>query len=152
MTYGNFRFLFAGDLNEEAEIDLVDHHPEKLRAEVFKVPHHGSADFSTAFMKAVCPVLSVVSSGDESSRKEYIHPRASLMGSLGRFSRLDKPLILLVTEMVAFFEMVGYVDPERHEMKDGLAHFCGGDYTADSLRGKWCALPATVQLTTGASA
>jgi hypothetical protein len=125
LRYGNFRFLFAGDLNEEAEMDLVENHAAKLRAEVFKVPHHGSADFSTDFMKAVCPVLSVVSSGDESSRKEFIHPRASLMGALGRFSRLDKPLIL-VTEMVAFFEMMGYVDPERHEMKEGVALVKGG--------------------------
>jgi len=117
VTYGGFSFLLAGDLNEESELDLTQRRPADLRAEVLKVPHHGSADFSGEFLKAVCPVLSVVSSGDESARKEYIHPRASLMGSLGRHSRLDQPLIL-VTELVAFFAVKGYVDPERHQMDD----------------------------------
>jgi beta-lactamase superfamily II metal-dependent hydrolase len=125
LTYGKVRFLFAGDLNEEAELDLTTAHPERLEAEVFKVPHHGSADFSSAFIKAVSPVVSVVSSGDESSRKEYIHPRASLMGALGRHSRIEEPLIL-VTELVAFFEMQGYVSPERHEMKDGVVVIVDG--------------------------
>jgi beta-lactamase superfamily II metal-dependent hydrolase len=114
LTYGGFSFLLAGDLNEESELDLIERHADDLRSEVLKVPHHGSADFSGEFLKAVCPVLSVVSSGDESQRKEYIHPRASLLGSLGRHSRLDQPLIL-VTELVAFFAMKGYVDPERHQ-------------------------------------
>ena len=35
-------------------------------AEVLKVPHHGSADFSPRMLEAVKPVLSVISSGDES--------------------------------------------------------------------------------------
>ena len=30
LKYGNFSFLFAGDLNEEAERDLVKHHADKL--------------------------------------------------------------------------------------------------------------------------
>ena len=118
--YGKFHFLFSGDLNEEAAEHLAQEHQAQLRAEVFKAPHHGSADFSTEFLKAVCPAVSVISSGDESARKEYIHPRANLVGALGKFSRVDEPLIF-VTEMVAFFNVVGYVDPECHEMRDGLA-------------------------------
>jgi hypothetical protein len=56
-------------------------------------------------LEAIKPVVSVVSSGDENSAKEYIHPRAGLVGALGRFSRgtVDKPLVY-VTEMVAFFK------------------------------------------------
>jgi hypothetical protein len=75
-----------------------------LGAEILKVPHHGSADFSPRMLEAVSPVVSIVSSGDESAAKEYIHPRAGLVGALGRFSRgtVDKPLIY-VTEMVSFF-------------------------------------------------
>lgn len=121
LTYGDFRFLFAGDLNEEAEIALTQDHEAgrlDLRSEVFKVPHHGSADFSTRFVRAVAPVVSVVSSGDENARKEFIHPRATLMGSLGRFSRIDQPLIF-VTELVAFFNVEGFVVPERHVLKNG---------------------------------
>ena len=70
------------------------------------MPHHGSADFSGAFIQSVVPVVSVVSSGDESARKEYIHPRATLMGALGRCSRVAEPLVL-VTELVAFFNLEG---------------------------------------------
>lgn len=39
--------------------------------------------------------------------KEYIHPRATLMGALGKHSRTDRPLIF-VTEMVEFFKREGW--------------------------------------------
>ena len=48
LSYGKFRFLFAGDLNEEAERDLIRAHEGgdlDLRSEVLKVPHHGSDAF-----------------------------------------------------------------------------------------------------------
>ena len=123
LTYGDFRFLFSGDLNEEAELDLVRAHDEgqlDLRAEVLKAPHHGSHDFLPEFIKAASPVVSVVSSGDESPIKEYIHPRATLMGALGKHSRVAEPLIF-VTELVAFFRAEDFVTPEFHELEDGVA-------------------------------
>jgi len=110
LAYGGFSYLFTGDLNDESSRFLAREHNRgalQLRSEVFKVPHHGSADFSGAFVQAVAPVVSVVSSGDESARKEYIHPRATLMGALGRCSRVPEPLVL-VTELVAFFQVEGW--------------------------------------------
>ncbi len=112
LSYGKFNYLFTGDLNDEAGKILAKKHKSKrskvdLKAEVMKVPHHGSADFSGAFFKLVEPVVSVISSGDESSRKEYIHPRATLVGALGKHSRVEEPLIF-VTELVAFFNMEGW--------------------------------------------
>lgn len=121
LAYGQFHFLFAGDLNEEAEEELVAAHHRgeiNLQSEIFKVPHHGSADFSGPFLNAASPVVSVVSSGDESAREEYIHPRANLIGALGKHSRIPEPLIF-VTEMVAFFEVEGWTDPEDHRETDG---------------------------------
>jgi hypothetical protein len=109
LTFGNVRMLFAGDLNNASEAKLAAEHKAKkidLRSEVLKVPHHGSHEFTPEFLDAVSPVVSVVSSGDENSRKEYIHPRATLMNSLGHHSRGDKGIVF-VTEMVAFFEVVG---------------------------------------------
>ena len=117
LSYGNFSFLFAGDLNEEAELELVRVH-ENLRSEVLKVPHHGSHDFLPEFMEAVSPLISVVSSGDESSRKEYIHPRATLIGALGKHSRTAESLIF-VTELVAFFAVEGWTRPEFHKLGEG---------------------------------
>jgi beta-lactamase superfamily II metal-dependent hydrolase len=129
LNYGKFNFLFTGDLNDEAGRALARAHSEgtlNLQSEVFKVPHHGSADFSGAFIQSVAPVVSVVSSGDESARKEYIHPRATIMGALGKYSRVEEPLIF-VTELVAFFQMEGIVSPECHEIKDGKAVIKDGE-------------------------
>jgi beta-lactamase superfamily II metal-dependent hydrolase len=109
LTFGNVRMLFAGDLNNASEAALAAEHAAgtvDLRSEILKVPHHGSHEFTAEFLDAVAPLVSVVSSGDENARKEYIHPRATLMNSLGRHSRSDKGLVF-VTEMVAFFEVVG---------------------------------------------
>jgi len=108
LTYGNVRFLFGADLNEESEESLLERARTdniSLASEVLKVPHHGSADFSPRILEAIRPVVSVVSSGDENSAKEYIHPRSGLVGALGRYSRatVNKPLVF-VTEMVAFFK------------------------------------------------
>ena len=110
LVYGGFSYLFTGDLNDEASRFLTREHNAgnlNLQSEVFKVPHHGSADFSGAMFQAISPIVSVVSSGDESARKEYIHPRATLMGSLGKWSRVPEPLIF-VTELVAFFKVEGW--------------------------------------------
>jgi beta-lactamase superfamily II metal-dependent hydrolase len=109
-TYGNVNFLFSGDLNEEAEEALVaagSGANSPIRSEILKVPHHGSADFSNGFFEAVNPLVSIVSSGDESEIKEYIHPRATLMGVLGKYSRTDRPIVF-VTELVAFFKREGW--------------------------------------------
>jgi hypothetical protein len=109
LSYENVRILLAGDLNEEAELQLLAEHEANrvdLQSEVLKVPHHGSAEFEPEFLSAVEPVVSVVSSGDESEAKEYIHPRATLMAGLGKVSREPFPVVF-VTELVAFFKQEG---------------------------------------------
>jgi beta-lactamase superfamily II metal-dependent hydrolase len=113
LKYGNCRFLFAGDLNEESESFLTDAHQKgtlDLTSEIFKVPHHGSADFSVPFLRAVSPAVSVISSGDETERSEHIHPRGTLVGALSKQGRatLEEPLIL-ITELAAFFKLEGWV-------------------------------------------
>jgi hypothetical protein len=128
LRYGGFSYLFSGDLNDEASRILARNHQEgtiNLRSEVFKVPHHGSADFSGAFFQMVSPIISIVSSGDESAKKEYIHPRATLMGALGKHSRVDEPLIF-VTELVAFFKTEGWsrlTDDKKHEKRGDFFGF-----------------------------
>lgn len=121
MKYGNVSFMFAGDLNEEAENILVNNAAAlDIRSEVLKVPHHGSADFSNDFFEAVKPLVSVVSSGDESEMKEYIHPRATLMGALGKHSRINRPLVF-VTELVAFFRREGWSRVTKKQPSGNLA-------------------------------
>jgi beta-lactamase superfamily II metal-dependent hydrolase len=113
LSFGNVRFLFGADLNQESEERLLERVRQddlSLASEILKVPHHGSADFSPRMLEAIRAVVSVVSSGDENELVEYIHPRAGLVGALGRYSRqtVDRPLIY-VTEMVAFFKRLGVV-------------------------------------------
>jgi beta-lactamase superfamily II metal-dependent hydrolase len=122
LSFGNVRFLFGADLNQQSENLLLErarNDGRSLAAEVLKVPHHGSADFSPRMLESIRAVVSVVSSGDESTAKEYIHPRAGLVGALGKYSRatVEKPLIY-VTEMVAFFERLGRVSVHEFSKTD----------------------------------
>ena len=122
LTYKNVDFMLGGDLNEASEQRLLTFLKDKpssgLRSLVLKAPHHGSHDFNQDFLEAVNPLISVVSSGDESVMKEYIHPRANLMAALGRSSRGPMPL-LFSTELAAFFAERGYIKPESHRREDG---------------------------------
>jgi len=130
LSCGKFSFLLAGDLNREAADTLVEKHDKKdinLRAELLKTPHHGSSDFSTEFLSRVSPMVSIISSGD--GEKEFIHPRATLVGALGRFSRLTEPLIF-VTELVAFFKNEGWSQLEASAAAKKRGRFYGFSRTA----------------------
>jgi beta-lactamase superfamily II metal-dependent hydrolase len=108
LTYGNVRFSLTGDLNQESmslmrrRIDLA-----QLESEIIKAPHHGAADFDFSALQAMKPVVSLISSGDESAGKEYIHPRATLVSALGKVSRGETGIVLC-TELAAFFSKRSY--------------------------------------------
>jgi beta-lactamase superfamily II metal-dependent hydrolase len=108
LRYGNVRFFLGGDLNQQAMAELNARYSKaQLQSEVLKIPHHGSADFDFRLLKTISPAISLISSGDESSRTEYIHPRATLLGALGRIARSDVSLVFS-TELAAFFELRGW--------------------------------------------
>jgi beta-lactamase superfamily II metal-dependent hydrolase len=116
LQLGTVSLMLGGDLNQEGGARLLerlaaDPAAPPLRSEVLKVPHHGSGEFSAEFLSRVSPVVSVVSSGDENEAKEYIHPRANLMGALGRHSRPDAPALVFSTELAAFFRAEGFMLP-----------------------------------------
>ncbi len=124
LEYGQVRFLFGADLNRESELRLMDAYPktgEKLQAEVLKAPHHGSDDYISEFFDFIQPVVSVISSGDEDPFYEHIHPRACLVGTLGKYSRpsVTQPLIF-VTEMSAFFEKIGLAFVTQAKREHGV--------------------------------
>ena len=105
LEYGQARILLCGDMNEPAEKLFLRHWDEKaLQAHVFKANHHGSQDFSSNFLSAVKPWVTVVSSGDF---PDYGHPRACLLGSLGHYAppEIEKPL-LFSTEIAATFKPI----------------------------------------------
>ena len=58
--------LFCGDIEEKAERRLLDTYGDTLRADVLKVPHHGSASATNdALLEAVQPQYAVISSGED---------------------------------------------------------------------------------------
>lgn len=122
ITYGNVRFMLTGDLNQESMASIRKKlRPRDLQAEIIKAPHHGSADFDLKALQSMAPVVSLISSGDESSRKEHIHPRATLMGALGHVARGDTSLVFC-TELAAFFEMRG-LSKSLEGSKKGRTYF-----------------------------
>jgi competence protein ComEC len=66
VTYAARRILFAGDIGDEGEAELLDRRAVglELAADVLKMPHHGSRHASGArFLDWVLPSLAVVSVG-----------------------------------------------------------------------------------------
>ncbi len=85
LRYRDFRMLFAGDLEEEAETRLLEH-PGRLRATVLKVAHHGSRYGSgRAFLKAVRPEASLISVGAQNT---FRHPAPETLARLRPFGRV----------------------------------------------------------------
>ena len=71
ITFGENSFLFAGDIEYEAEIDLVESGVD-LSADVLKVPHHGgSTSTCYRFLREVMPKYGIISVGEGNS---YGHP------------------------------------------------------------------------------
>lgn len=104
---GGARILLGGELNRPAEDYLLRHYGgiaagaaladavaparARLRSDVLKCCHHGAADVTDAFLRAVNPAVFVVSSGDDES---HAHPRPDLLGRLGKNGRGEAPMIL----------------------------------------------------------
>ncbi|MDR1463953.1 MAG: MBL fold metallo-hydrolase [Oscillospiraceae bacterium] len=80
LEYGGARFLFTGDVEKSAEKALVKTYGEGLRADVLKVPHHGSSTSSTKnLLDAVQPAYAVICCGQDNS---YNHPNAAVVARL----------------------------------------------------------------------
>lgn len=76
MGYGSVSILLAGDIEQPTETALV-RGGTTLRAEVLKVPHHGSRTSSSAvFIDAVRPECAVISVGE---RSRFGHPHIEVV-------------------------------------------------------------------------
>jgi competence protein ComEC len=79
VSFGAHRLLFAGDIEAHAEAGLV-RSGESLRANVLKVPHHGSATSSSLeLLRAVAPELAVISAG---AVNRFGHPNPDVVARL----------------------------------------------------------------------
>lgn len=71
ITFGKTSFLFAGDIEYDAEIDLIEA-GVNVKADVLKVPHHGgSTSTCYRFLKEVAPKYGIISVGEGNT---YGHP------------------------------------------------------------------------------
>lgn len=79
IDYGQTSFLLTGDMEAEAERDLVDSGAD-LSADVLQVGHHGSStSTSYVFLNAVMPQIGIISCG---SNNDYGHPHDEVLSRL----------------------------------------------------------------------
>ena len=78
VTVHGVRVLFTGDLGADAEARLVRDGVD-LRADVLKVPHHGSRDADAAFLAASAARVALISVG---AHNTYGHPTARTLSWL----------------------------------------------------------------------
>ncbi len=77
ITFGSRSFLFLGDVEAAGEAALVATDPGRLRADVLKVPHHGSrTSSSAALLAAIQPGIAVISCGWQN---RFRHPNPDVL-------------------------------------------------------------------------
>jgi beta-lactamase superfamily II metal-dependent hydrolase len=80
------------DLDEKTKLQelIISKTKRKFGTDVAKACHHGSSDVLDSFLRAINPLATVISSGDNES---HSHPRPDALGAYGKSSRGDRPLI-----------------------------------------------------------
>lgn len=81
LTHGANTFLFTGDAESLAELDILDNGID-VSADVLKVAHHGSAGAnSRAYLEKVRPKIAVIGVGSDNS---YGHPHKDVLKRLAQ--------------------------------------------------------------------
>jgi len=79
LVYGKIAFLFTGDMEKEAERDLL---AQDLSATILKVGHHGSRSSTSAqFLRQVKPEAAIISLG---ANNDYGHPHKITLKKLDK--------------------------------------------------------------------
>ena len=110
LRYGSTTLLFTGDVEGVGLQELLAEHPD-LRADILKIPHHGSKNsYDEEFYRAVDPNAVVISVGKNS----YGHPDASVETYWQRKSvpcyRTDYAGAVTVTSDGRRYEITAYHD------------------------------------------
>ncbi len=137
LKYRNVSLLLGGDLNIPSEHLLLSHHTgiatppgnsedqealveaarKIFQVDIAKSCHHGSSDFDPLFMRAVNPIATVVSSGDD---EPHSHPRADALGSIGFYSRGTRPLIFSTELARSAKETIKHPNILRRKLQEEL--------------------------------
>ncbi|MBX2989959.1 MAG: DNA internalization-related competence protein ComEC/Rec2 [Bacteroidetes bacterium] len=80
LCFGEISFLFTGDAEMDAELEMTDIHGEFLQSTLLKAGHHGSKTSSTQeFLDYVKPAFAVISAG---VNNKFNHPSEEVVGRL----------------------------------------------------------------------
>jgi competence protein ComEC len=77
LTFGNKRFLFTGDAEEDSWQQMIQANKNALRADLLKAAHHGSSNSTTDYvLDAVQPAIVTISCA---VGNDYHHPHPKVM-------------------------------------------------------------------------
>lgn len=113
LSYGDFSVLFTGDVEEGGIASLLASE-EDIRADILKIPHHGSVySYDEDFYRAVSPENMVISVGKNS----YGHPYEGIMDyceeqGIGCY-RTDMDGAVTVTSDGSGYEITPYADGQK---------------------------------------
>jgi len=80
LRYGSTSMLFAGDAEEAAHQAMLASRPDRLKADIYKVGHHGSDNATTAaWLDAIRPRTAVISCG---LANRFGHPKPATIALL----------------------------------------------------------------------
>lgn len=80
LQYGKFSILFTGDIEKEAENQLLAENSQKYQATILKVAHHGSKTSSSKeFLEAVDPKIALIGVGKKNT---FGHPNQEVINRL----------------------------------------------------------------------
>ncbi len=99
VTCGDIRFLFTGNIEEEAEKLLLQNYGKELKADILQVSRYGSNTSSTlAFLETVRPEVALISVG---KGNPFNHPSPEVLSRLSQLGikifRTDQDGNIIVT-------------------------------------------------------
>ncbi len=132
LNFGSCRILLTGDLNRNSQEALLADYTgrrDEFLCDVGKACHHGSGDISFAFLKAMSPAVTVISSGDNEA---HDHPRASVVAASAISGYLEMDGDELVSPLIYSTELarsvrIGHPTKLDYDGADGKAATLEGD-------------------------
>ncbi|MDH5202091.1 MAG: DNA internalization-related competence protein ComEC/Rec2 [Nitrospirota bacterium] len=112
----NKSFLFTGDVDEEAEEDIV-HLGKWLKSDVIKIPHHGGkTSVYKPFFEVVSPDVAIISAGRDN---RFGHPHKEMLKILRgvKIYRTDSDGAIKIRESVNGLEIKRYKDFQFEKVK-----------------------------------
>jgi beta-lactamase superfamily II metal-dependent hydrolase len=113
LNFGSCRILLTGDINRECqEALLADYEGSRdaFLCDVGKACHHGSADVSFDFLKAMSAAVTIFSSGDN---ENYDHPRPTIIAASAISGYLEMDGDELVSPLIYSTELARSIKIKR---------------------------------------